>query len=86
MDFSNKRIVTTFRVLVFILAYIIVSVLIGVFDRYLPPAAVMVVLPLLAVAMPLALVVIFRIFLDRKPVRTLGVESEQVFDPGISGK
>jgi uncharacterized protein len=75
LDFSNKRIIASLRVTAFILTYLILTILIGVFDRYLPPKAVMVILPFLSVAMPLGLVVVFRAFVDREPLRTLGLES-----------
>jgi uncharacterized protein len=75
LDFSDKRIISALRVLAFVLAYSAAIALIVVFSRFLPSKAVDVVTLLLSVALPLALVICFRVLVDRQPIQSLGLES-----------
>lgn len=79
MDFSNKRIASTLRVLAFVLAYGAGIALVVTFSRFLPTNLVNMATLLLSVALPLLLVVCFRVFVDRKPLRTLGLEPVQTW-------
>jgi membrane protease YdiL (CAAX protease family) len=75
LDSTKGRALAALRVAVFVVAYVAALFLIGFFDRWLPPRVVNIALPLLSVFMPLALAVCFRIFWDRRPLKTLGLES-----------
>lgn len=75
MDRTDSRAFAALRVAVFVLAYVAALFLIGIFDRWLPPRVVNVALPLLSVFVPLGLAVCFRVFWDRRPIKTLGLEA-----------
>ena len=68
----SPRILTTIRVICFIIVYVTMAVLIGMLITFLPANVVMGLFPLLSMIMPIVVVVCFRVFWDRKSVGSLG--------------
>ena len=74
MKLTDPKPAAILRVALFIVVYFASLFMIGMFDRYIPARYAGTVVPLLSVGVPLLIVVCFRVFLDRKPVRELGLE------------
>jgi uncharacterized protein len=75
LDISNPRFVAAIKVAVFVLAYITAAILLGVLIRFLPPKVMGIFDPIGPVLMLIVLALVFRVFWDRQPIATMGLES-----------
>lgn len=75
MDRRDPRIISTVKTVAFIAAYLAAAIVLGVLVRFLPAYLMSVFNPVVPVLMLIALAVCFRVFWDRKPVATMGLEA-----------
>lgn len=75
MDISNPRFMAAVKVVAFVLAYVAAAFLLGVLIRFLPAGIMAVFDPVGPVLMLIVLAIVFRVFWDREPVATMGLES-----------
>jgi hypothetical protein len=75
MDRRDPRIISTVKTVAFVAAYLVAAVLLGVLVRFLPASYMDVFNPVVPVLMLIALAICFRVFWDREPVATMGLES-----------
>lgn len=75
MDISNPRFMAAVKVVAFVLAYVAAAFLLGILIRFLPAGIMAVFDPVGPVLMLIVLAIVFRVFWDREPVATMGLES-----------
>ncbi len=75
MDIHNPRFVATAKVVAFVSAYVASAFLLGMLIRFLPAGVMAVFNPVAPVLMLIVLAIVFRLFWDREPVATMGLES-----------
>lgn len=75
MNTKSPRFMASLKVAAFIVVYVAAAVLLGVLIRFLPANIMPAFDPVVPVLMLIALAVCFRIFWDREPIATMGLES-----------
>jgi membrane protease YdiL (CAAX protease family) len=75
LDTGNPRFLATIKVVAFVLAYIAAAFLLGILVRFLPANVMSIFDPIVPVLMLIILALVFRVFWDREPVATMGLES-----------
>ncbi len=75
MEVRDPRLIATVKVAAFVAAYVAAAFLLGILIRFLPAGIMPVFNPVAPVLMLIILAIVFRVFWDREPVATMGLES-----------
>ncbi len=79
MSDKNPRLIATVKLAAFIIAYLAVSILIGILVRFVPAKIMAGLYPVLGVLMPVTLVLCFRFLWDKEPLATMGMEATKTW-------